>query len=144
MVLGFQVGEWGFLLPFGLHCEVLERLTVNPIPNVEPWFCGLLNSRGNIVPVIDLRLLLGEIAKPPQKRYLLAIDRGEKTMALWVDGYPRMLTVVEQTLQPLPNLPAYLQPYVTHAHLHNGQLWLKVQFEQFFKTLGSRSAKGIA
>ncbi|TAL46594.1 MAG: hypothetical protein EPN89_10165 [Methylovulum sp.] len=136
-VLGFRVGELGFLLPASLHCEVIERLPVNPIPNVEPWFSGLLNIRGNIVPVVDLHCLLG--ANPGKKRYLFAVDRGDKTVALWIDGYPQILTGPDhslQVLEALPILPERLQRYVTGAYLCSGQAWLSLQFGQLFKALG--------
>ncbi|MFZ2452332.1 MAG: chemotaxis protein CheW [Methylovulum miyakonense] len=137
-LLGFRVGGLGFLLPISLHCEVIEPLPVNPIPKVEPWFSGLLNIRGNIVPVIDLHLLPGETAAPAKKRYLLAIGRGEKTMALWIDGYPQMLADMTAPLPALPALPQQLMPCVRNAYAYQGQTWLKVQFEPLFKTLGIR------
>jgi len=136
IVLGFRIDDLGFLLPVSLHCEVVERLQVSPIPNVEPWFSGLLNIRGNIVPVIDLRILIGKADSIPKKRYLFAVDRGEKTVALWIDGYPQMLTGMGQLLNDLPKLPDRLHGYVTNAYLHEGQLWLKLQLDQLFKTLG--------
>ncbi|MGZ8190880.1 MAG: chemotaxis protein CheW [Methylococcaceae bacterium] len=135
--LGFRVGGIGFLVAISIHCELIERLQVSPLPNVEPWFSGLLNIRGNIVPVIDLRLLLGETAKKDnKKRYLFAIDRGEKTMAFWIDGHPEMLNAVSQPLSTLPVLPAQLQRHVSGGYAHNGEIWLNVQFEELFKSLG--------
>jgi twitching motility protein PilI len=139
MFLGFRVGDFGFLLPVSLHCEVAEQLPVNPLPNVEPWFSGLLNIRGNIVPVVDLLRLMSDTASHPKKRYLFAMDRGEKTMAVWIDGYPQMLGGILQPLNPLPQIPERLQCFVTNAYAQNGQIWLKVQFEQLFKTLGRQS-----
>jgi len=136
-LLGFRVGGWGFLLPIGLHCEVIEALPVNPIPRVEPWFSGLLNIRGNIVPVVDLCLLPGATVPPPKKRYLLALDRGGKTMALWIDGYPQMMTDMANPIPELPPLPQQLLACVRDAYQHQGQTWLSVQFDALFKTLGA-------
>jgi chemotaxis signal transduction protein len=137
--LGFRVGSMGFLIASTVRCEVIERLQVSPLPHVEPWFSGLLNIRGAIVPVLDLRSLLGETTTESKKSRLLAIDSGEKTMALWIDGYPELLNSVVQPLPSLPVLPALLQRHVTAAYRHNGASWLTVQFEEVFKTLGSRS-----
>lgn len=139
MALGFRVGDFGFLLPVSLHCEVAGQLPVHPIPKVEPWFSGLLNMRGNIVPVVDLHRLMSDTANPPKKRYLFAMDRGEKTMAVWIDGYPQMLEGTFQGLTSLPPLPERLQRFVTNAYTQNGQIWLKVHFEQLFNTLGRQS-----
>lgn len=137
-LLGFRIGHLGFLLPVSLHCEVIEALPVNPVPKVEPWFSGLLNIRGNIVPVVDLRLLLGETLNPLKKRYLLALGRGEKMMALWLDDYPQMMMALTDPLPDLPYLPPPLVPCVRHAYAHQEQIWLTVQLEPLFTALGAR------
>ena len=137
-LLGFRIGNFGFLLPVSLHCEVIEALPVNPIPKVDPWFSGLLNIRGNIVPVVDLHLLLGETINPPKKRYLLALGRGEKMMALWLDDYPQMMTALTDPLPVLPYLPPLLMPCVCHAYAHQEQIWLTVQLESLFTGLGTQ------
>ena len=137
-VLGFRVGDWGFLLPNTLHCEVIEALSVNPLPRVEPWFSGLLNIRGNIAPVVDLRLLSKNLSSPPKKRYLLALDRGDKTMVLWTDDYPQMMVDLKTPLLKIPALPEPLVPCVRQAYTFQGQPWFKGSFEPLFKSLGTR------
>ncbi len=140
MQLGFRIGAIGFLLPVSLHCEVIERSVINAIPNVKPWFSGLLNNRGNIIPDFDLSLLLGESINPSQKRYLFAIDRGDKTIALWIDGYPKLLNGIGQPVQMSPSLPEWLQNNVNNAYQHENQVWLKVRYEQLFASLGKQVA----
>lgn len=143
-VLGFRVGAWGFVLPVSIQCEVLERLQVNPIPNVEPWLSGLLNVRGQIVPVIDLRLLLGDNSPPHKQRYLFAIDRGDKSVAIWIDGYPQLLTTTAQSCQALGSLTTLserLQPFLVQAYRYQDQLWLQMRFDLLFKSLGQQQAR---
>ena len=137
-LLGFRIGNFGFLLPVSLHCEVIEALPVNPVPKFEPWFSGLLNIRGNIVPVVDLRLLLGETVNPLKKRYLLALGRGEKMMALWLDDYPQMMMALTDPLPALPYFPQPLVPCVRNAYVHQEQIWLAVHLEPLFSALGTR------
>ena len=140
-VFGFRVGGLGFLVASNTYCEVIEQLPVNPLPNVEEWFNGLLNLRGNLVPVIDLQLLLEEQANADnQNRQLFAIGQGDKTMAFWIDGLPEIQNIVAQPLKQLPPLPAILQHCVSQAYLREGQLWFAVQFDELFKTLGRQYA----
>ncbi len=140
-LFGFRVGNLGFLVASDTYCEVIEQLQINQLPNVEPWFTGLLNLRGNLVPVIDLLLLLGETAvTDPKKRQLFAIGQGDKTMAFWIDGLPEIKNTFSQSLKQLPPLPAILQHCVLAAYLHDGQIWFNVQFDELFKTLGRQYA----
>lgn len=136
VAVAFRVGQMGFLLPTSEPCEVLQTQNVNPIPCVEPWLSGLLNVRGNIVPAIDLHLLPGFPAVATKKRYLLAIGKGEKTLALWIDRYPQMLADLGEASMTLPPVPALLQPCVHAAYLIQDEIWLNAQFGPLFATLG--------
>jgi twitching motility protein PilI len=137
---GFRVGSLGFLVPASLHCEVIEQVQVNPLPNTQAWFGGLFNLRGNLIPVIDLHRLLGEESADPKKRRLFSIDKGEKAVALWIDGLPQVHGHDHEPLQQLPPLPAVLEPHVREGYLHQGQAWLNVRFGEFFMALGRQIA----
>lgn len=142
--LGFRVGSIGFLLTADTFCEVIGLLPVNPLPNTKPWFSGILNLRGNLVPVFDLRGLFGEpLAEAERKkRCLFAIGRGDKTVALWIDGLPEKQSAFLQPLTHIPVLPAVLRHCVSEGYLGQGQVWLKVRFDELFKTLGRQVAAG--
>jgi twitching motility protein PilI len=135
-VFGFHVGSLGLLVAANTHCEVIEQLQVNPLPNVEPWFSGLLNLRGNLVPVIDLRLLLGESSIDNRKRQLFAIGQGDKSIAIWIDGLPEIKHTLTEPLKQLPPLPAIMQRCVYGGYLQDGQIWLNIHFDELFKALG--------
>jgi len=139
-VFGFRVGSLGFLVSSSTYCEVIEQLQVNPLPNVEAWFSGLINLRGDLVPVIDLQLFLGETATEHKKRQLFAIGQGDKAMAFWIDGLPDIQNDFSQPLKQLPPLPTLLQRCVSSGYFHNNQLWLNIQFDELFKTLGRQYA----
>jgi twitching motility protein PilI len=141
-IFGFRVGSLGFLVTSSTYCEVIEQLQVNPLPNVESWFSGLINLRGDLVPVVDLQLLLGETPAPTdqKKRQLFAIGQGDKAMAFWIDGLPEIQHIVTQPLKQLPPLPTILQRCVSVGYFYNNQLWFNVQFDELFKTLGRQYA----
>lgn len=139
-IFGFRVGSLGFLVTSSTYCEVIEQLQVNPLPNVEAWFSGLINLRGDLVPVIDLQLLLGETSTDRKKRQLFAIGQGDKAMAFWIDGLPEIQSGFAQPLKQLPPLPSILKHCVSGGYLHNEQIWFNVQFDTLFKTLGRQYA----
>ncbi|HEY8158992.1 MAG TPA: chemotaxis protein CheW [Methylobacter sp.] len=136
-VFGIRIGSMGFLVPTTIYCEVLDKIQVNTLPNVHPWVSGLLNLRGNLVPVFDLRIVLEEETASHIKRRLFSIDRGDKTVALWIDDFPEVKdSTILQPLKELPPLPQILQSFVTDGYEQNGQVWLNVKFGDLFKALG--------
>src|SRR5436853_4173989 len=71
----------------------VERLTeLTPLPNVVPWVRGVMNLRGSIVSVVDLRMFFGLEQLPyiPQMR-LLSLQYNEMLICMVVDGVSVMM-----------------------------------------------------
>lgn len=136
-IFGIRIGSIGFLVSTASYCEVLDKTQVNAMPNVHPWISGIVNLRGNLVPVFDLRVVLKEAAIDNKKRRLFAIDRGDKAVALWIDGFPEIKDrTALRPIKDLPELPELLQRFVIGGYEQNGQIWLDVKFKDLFKALG--------
>jgi twitching motility protein PilI len=136
-LFGVRIGSVGLLASASMYCEVLGGIPVNPLPNVVPWLSGLLNLRGNLVPVFDLHRVLGEEAADSQKRRLFVIGRGDKAAAVWIDGLPEIKESGQ--LRPAKKLAATpkIQPrFVSDSFEANGQVWLQINFEDLFEALG--------
>jgi twitching motility protein PilI len=135
-IFGIHIANLGLLMSTASYCEVLDKIQVNALPNVQQWLSGIMNLRGNIVPVFDLHLMLEEVADN-KKRRLMAIDRGDKAVALWIDGFPEIIdSKCLQPLKLLPVLPQIFQNTVTCGYTKEDQVWLDVKLEDLFKILG--------
>ena len=77
---GFWIGDFGLLIDQDTTSEVLERWVIYPLPNVPAWFFGLINLRGNLVPIFDVKQFLQLEEGTREKRWLLILDQGEGTV----------------------------------------------------------------
>lgn len=59
MLLIFRLAEETFALPVESVHEILDPQDPTPVPNADPFSPGLINVRGVVVPVIDVRRRLG-------------------------------------------------------------------------------------
>ncbi len=57
--LAFRLGEESFAFEIERVREVLSYTKVTKVPNTPDYMSGVINLRGNVVPVVDLRLLFG-------------------------------------------------------------------------------------
>lgn len=57
--LTFTLDDEVFALNIGKVREVLDYLTITKVPRMPDFLRGVINLRGNVVPVIDLRYKLG-------------------------------------------------------------------------------------
>jgi twitching motility protein PilI len=141
-VLGFRVGVWGLLLDSNIYCEIVDQTKISLLPNVQAWFSGVLNLRGNIVPVIDLHILLNQDKPTDNKaRRLLAVDRGKKTVAFWIDGYPHMLSTATLHTSSAPALPDILKKSARACHTQDAQLWLTLSLDTLFKSMSYQAVQ---
>jgi len=56
--LTFTLGDEDYALEISKVSEVLDYMKITRVPRMPPFLRGVINLRGNVVPVIDLRLKL--------------------------------------------------------------------------------------
>lgn len=87
-LLVFRVGSEFYGLPIE-HVREVERVTrLTPVPGAPGFVRGLINLRGEILPLLDMRLLLGAPASemPPSPRLVVAqTEEMEPPLALMVE-----------------------------------------------------------
>ena len=77
------------------HVQGVERLAdVTPLPHVAPWVTGVINLRGSIASVVDLRAFLGleTLTHNPRTR-LLSVKFNEMVICLVVDSVNEMVAI---------------------------------------------------
>jgi len=105
------------------HIQGVERLTEpTPIPNVASWICGVINLRGSIVSVVDLRAFL-DLEKLPYSPLtrLLSVQYNEMVICLIVDGVSEMVPIPDAAITSVStrqaNIPPWVAPYVSGSAL---------------------------
>jgi twitching motility protein PilI len=129
---GFRVGELGLLIDPDTGSEVLTVSSITPLPDTPPGFLGLINVRGNLVPLYELGTLLGLGPRQPRTgTKALVFGKGEDAVGVAIDGYPLALTSLSQ-LQSLPSLPQALQAHVPAGYVQGEAVWLEFRHNSFF------------
>ena len=109
----FTLLDWEFAIP-AEHIQGVERLAeVTPVPNVVSWVTGVINLRGAISSVVDLRSFLGHELLPynPRTR-LLSVKYNEMLICLVVDGVSEMTPVVEKAIDiSMRAVPSWASAY---------------------------------
>ena len=96
-----RVGGEAYALPMDSLTAVYEGYTIVPLPCVPPFVAGMVNVRGQILPVMDLAVLLG-IPSEAAKRSLLIVSNAEFSLGLCVQTVGDVISVLVSTLQPVP------------------------------------------
>lgn len=66
--------------------EVLAAVATSPLPRQPSYIAGVIDLRGTIVPVLDLRVRFGSASRPLELTDQFIVVRATgRTLALWVD-----------------------------------------------------------
>lgn len=136
---GVRVGELRILLLEETVSEVLDRPEIFSVPNTVSWFEGLINLRGNVVPVFDLRELFGTAPIAGERQMLLVIDKGENALGIAIDGLP-VPAPDSAPLDKRPSLPGVLENYTGPVFEHDENLWLEVDIPGLVGSLSKEIA----
>jgi purine-binding chemotaxis protein CheW len=84
-----------------LHVEMLEHVT--PVPNAPPFVEGVVFSRGQVVPVINLRARFGfDRAGVDLRTRLLVVQQDGRRLGLMADEAREFITIADAAIHP-PN-----------------------------------------
>ncbi|MFH1075601.1 MAG: chemotaxis protein CheW [Pseudomonadota bacterium] len=80
---------------------VVHSSKITRVPNVDPFVKGVINLRGLMVPVVDLREKLGLTPKEYSKiAVIILIEGSGRIMGIIVDAIPDMVEISPEELQP--------------------------------------------
>jgi purine-binding chemotaxis protein CheW len=105
--LTFRLAEESFGLEILRVQEIKGYSTITPIPNAPPHVRGLMNLRGAVIPIIDLRRKFGM----PDTDYtkftvIIVVTVGIKVVGLIVDAVSDVVDLQASDLAPAPELDA--------------------------------------
>lgn len=85
--------------------EIRGWSAVTAIPQSPPWLLGVINLRGSVVPVIDLRLKFN-YAKAEYNEFTVVIilNLKERVVGIVVDGVSDVITLAAGQIKPAPSL----------------------------------------
>ena len=128
---GFRTAGLGLVIRQGVGSEAVPMMPMAVIPNGPTWLLGVINLRGNLVPVCDLRRLVGgDFDTALEKPMILVLDKGDKAAGFLIDGYPHALTSLRPA-NPLPGLPEPLVRHVKTMITTDDEVWLEFDHEGF-------------
>lgn len=92
---------------YGLSSQVVQQMEmvehITPVPNSPPFVEGVVFSRGQVVPVVNLRRRFGFEKRPHDvKTRLVVVAHHGRTVGLIVDGAREFVAIPAAAIQPPP------------------------------------------
>lgn len=129
--IAFRVAGHPFLSPLDEVVETVPSLNVTRAPGAQPWFLGVANHRGDLLPVIDLQLFGGGRPTIQTRRSrLLVIEQHGLRAALLVGEVSGMRHFNEDQLRPVRVGRQPLDRFVVAHLLDDEREWRVFSFDR--------------
>ena len=104
-IVGFRVGQQSFGVPISVIHEIVRVPEITAVPDSPSFVEGVINLRGKIVPVVDLRKRFGEKTVTRNKKNRILVSESEgKLVGLIVDAASEVLRISENEIDPPPHV----------------------------------------
>jgi len=107
--LTFTLGGESYGVPVTAVREIIRLCPITPVANMPPHVRGVINLRGKVIPVVDLRLRFGLPAPPDHDRTCIVIAQvaaaagGHRPYAVVVDGVEEVTARSAEEIVPPPD-----------------------------------------
>jgi purine-binding chemotaxis protein CheW len=97
----FSIGEDAYAIPVELLAEIIIPQKVFPVPTTPSHVLGVINLRGNIVPIVDMRPALS-LPQSAAAGQIAIIKYGALTIGIVVDNVSEVVGVPKTSVQAIP------------------------------------------
>src|SRR5574344_3063666 len=106
-LLTFSLGEEGYGVSILKVKEIIGMMDITPVPKTPEFIKGVINLRGKIIPVMDLRLKFGMQEKEYNERTCIIVveinlNGNERLLGVVVDMVSEVVTMNSDQIEPPP------------------------------------------
>lgn len=103
--LTFVIGKEVYGIDIGIVTEIIGLQKITEVPEFPVYMKGIINLRGKIIPVMDVRLRFKQAARNYSERTcIIIVDSGGVNFGLIVDAVAEVLAIPESNVVAPPSI----------------------------------------
>lgn len=141
--LTFLVEDQTFGIPISDVVQIVGVQEITKVPEFPDYAKGIINLRGSIIPLIDVRLRFHKPEIPYSERTcIIVVNIDGRFIGLVVDTVDEVSTISDGEISPTPKVTSdYSANFITGVGLHNNNLILLLDTQ---KILGKAEIESLA
>jgi purine-binding chemotaxis protein CheW len=103
----FRIQNYEYGVDISSIKEIKGWMNVTALPNTPKYVLGVINLRGTVVPIFDLKCRFGlGHSEPTKSHVILIITVGTRLMGLLVDAVTEIITIKAFEIREVPSIQA--------------------------------------
>ena len=143
-LVGFTVGDVHYAIAIDRVREIVNPLEITSLPYTPPEIAGVADHRGEVVPVIDLRVRFNLPPKSEERgtKWIL-VALGDRIVGLIVDAVTEVFGPRNEDIRPTPEVGGNRDMRgISGVAKHDGKLIFVLDTQRFLELVDALSATG--
>ncbi len=138
----FQLGEEEFGVEILAVRDINRLSAITHVPEAPPHLAGVVNLRGKVIPVMDLRSRLGmPTTEPTKDSRIVAVEVHGLVLGLLVDRVRQVMRISSQIIEPAPTMASGLSAdYIEGVGKLPDRLLILLNLGRLFDQAAARQA----
>jgi len=138
--LTFKLGEETFALDVAEVREILDFTSVTKVPRTPSFMRGVINLRGSVVPVMDLRLKFGMSATQQTVNSCIIVvemsmEGDTVVIGVLADAVQEVIDLEPEQIEPAPRIGTKLNmEFILGMGKHNGAFMMILDIDKIFES----------
>ncbi len=145
-LVSFNIGNEEFGIDILKVQEIIRLMTITKVPNSPEFVEGVVNLRGRVIPVIDLRIKLG-LAKIDHNNdtRIIVVEINNSTIGFIVDAVSEVLRIPKNITEPPPPIAAGIDSdFITAVGKLEDRLLILLDLEKILSSSEKEEIKEVA
>ncbi len=141
----FKLGSEEFAVDILKVQEINKMMNITKIPNAPAFIEGVINLRGKIIPIVDLRKRLGFKDQDYDKSTrIIVVELDGLVLGFIVDSVSEVLRIPENTIEPPPTMIAGIESeYIEGVGKVDDRLLILLELKKIFSSPEKKDIEGI-
>ncbi|HBL24003.1 MAG: chemotaxis protein CheW [Syntrophorhabdaceae bacterium] len=141
----FKLGTEEFGVDILKVQEINKMMNITKIPNAPAFIEGVINLRGKIIPIVDLRKRLGFREQPYDKSTrIIVVELEGLVLGFIVDSVSEVLRIPENTIEPPPSMVAGIESeYIEGVGKLDDRLLILLELKKIFSSPERKDIENI-
>ncbi len=100
--IGFIMNDCEYTIPILKVQEIINRPQLTKLPQAPNYIDGVTNLRGRIIPIVNLKKLVGLDEREPGQK-VIVVSSGRMTFGVLIDGITGVITIEDDQIEPAEN-----------------------------------------